>query len=292
MRGNVLVTGGSGFVGRAVLRELTGHGEAVTATHTGRSGAQPALPGVTWVEWDATLEPLPRVAWDRITAILHLAAPPNLFDFPGQAAAMYEITVAATFRLLEAARRYDIPRFVLASTGDVLGGSEGPAKEDDPLYLPTSFYGASKAAAEILLRSYEPLLSTAVLRFYHPYGPGGGRFLINRLLRMVAEGKEVTIEGENGILLNPVWIEDLARGVLLALQSRETGVFHLAGPDTETLRALLLRMGEIAGRPAVIRAIPGPGVERHAGSFAKSERLLGYRPRVSLNEGLRRLASS
>ena len=279
-------------MGRAALRELTGHGEAVTATHTGRRGDQPALPGVTWVKWDATLEPLPAVEWDRIAAILHLAAPPNLFDFPGQAAAMYEITVAATFRLLEAARRYDIPRFVLASTGDVLGPSEGLAKEEDRLYLPTSFYGAAKAAAEILLRSYETLLSTALLRFYHPYGPGGGRFLINRLLGMVAEGKEVTIEGENGILLNPVWIEDLARGVFLALQSRETGVFHLAGPDTETLRALLLRMGEIVGKPAVIRAIPGPGVERHAGSFTNSERLLGYRPRVSLNEGLRRLASS
>ena len=289
MRESILVTGGSGFVGTAVLAELAARGYAVTATCSGASGRLLAPPGVTWDRWDATSEPLPAVEWAGIGGIVHLAAARDLFNFPGQAAAIYEITVAATFRLLEAARSHGISRLVLASSGEVLGSSEGPAKEDDLLYLPASFYGAAKACAELLSRSYEKLLPTAIVRFYHPYGPGGERFLINRLLRMVAEGKEVRIEGQHGILLNPVWIEDLARGIALALESRDTGVFHLAGPDTETLRALLTRMGEIVGRPPVVRVLSGAGAERHAGGFARSERVLGYRPLVSLNEGLRRL---
>jgi UDP-glucose 4-epimerase len=287
----ILVTGGSGFVGKAVLAELA-RGCAVMATCTGPPYRLPPHPDVTWVQWDAMLEPLPAIEWASVGGIVHLAAPRDPFDFPEQAAAVYEVTLASTFRLLEAARRYGVPRFVLASSGDVLGPSAGPAKEDDPLYSPASFYGAAKASAELLSRSYEKLISTAILRFYHPYGPGGDRFLINRLLRMVAGGEEMQIEGEDGILVNPVWIEDLARGIALALESRETGIFHLAGPDTKTLRSLLMRIGKIVGRPPLIRVGPGPGAERHAGSFARSELVLGYRPRVSLDEGLHRLLRS
>ena len=281
----VLVTGGSGFVGKAVLAELVARGCAPIATCTGPPYKRPRHPGFTWVQWDAMLEPLPAVEWASLSAIVHLAAPRELLDFP----ALYESSIASTFRLLEAARLHRISRFVLASSGDVLGPSVGPAKEDDLLYLPASFYGTAKACAELLSRSYEKLISTAILRFYHPYGPGGERFLVNRLLRMVAEGEEVRIEGEEGILVNPVWIADLARGIALALESRDTGIFHLAGPDTETLRSLLTRIGKIVGRPPLIRVGPGPGAERHAGSFARSARVLGYRPRVSLDEGLHRL---
>jgi UDP-glucose 4-epimerase len=288
MRETILVTGGSGFVGKAVLAELVARGCAVAATCTRPPYRRPLLPDVTWVQWDALLEPLPCVEWASIGGIVHLAAPRELLDFP----ALYESSIASTFRLLEAARLHRISRFVLASSGDVLGPNISPAQEDDLLYLPASFYGAAKACAELLSRSYEKLLSTAILRFYHPYGPGGERFLINRLVRMVTTGEEVQIEGEEGILVNPVWVEDLARGIALAIESRDTGIFHLAGPDTETLRSLLKRIGKIVGRPPLIRVGPGPGAERHASSFARSARVLGYRPRISLDEGLHRLLKS
>jgi nucleoside-diphosphate-sugar epimerase len=229
------------------------------------------------------------VDWDNLEVVLHLAAPARLFDFPAQARAIYETSVAATFNLLEAARWTGIRRVLMASTGDVLGGTQEPASEDDLLYQPSSFYGAAKACAELLLRSFQPVISTAVLRFYHPYGPGGNRFLINRLVNRVANSEEVTIEGAEGIRLNPVWIEDLALGVCQAVESDQNGIFHFGGPEYLTLRGLLEKIGRLVGREPLVRSLPGPCIERHAGAFELTRQALGYCPKVSVDEGLRRL---
>jgi UDP-glucose 4-epimerase len=289
---NVLVTGGSGFIGTAVVAELVRRGHHVVATTRTRWSELPGARNLSWVTWDALQAPLPTVHWPRVQVILHLAAPARLFDFPAQAAPMYELAVAATFRLLEMARHTGVPRVVVASTGDVLGSNQQPACEDDVLYMPSSFYGAAKACSELLLRAYQPILSTAILRFYHPYGPGGERFLVNRLARAVAAGQEVRIEGEHGITLNPVWIEDLALGVCLAVESDQTGIFHLAGPDTLSLRELVEIVGTLANSKPVIRVVGREGIQRHAGGFDLTRQLLGYSPRVSVRDGLRRLLDS
>lgn len=286
---NVLVTGGSGFVGRALLRELLAHGHRVLATTRHPERCLPGDGPLRWVVWDALRRPLPDIEWSGIDAVVHLAAPTENIAGPGSAAAHYQLSVAATFHLLEQAVRHGIGRFLLASTGDVLGGTDGPAREDDVCYRPDSFYGAAKACGELLTRSFRPLLKTTILRFYHPYGPHGDRFLINRLLRRVAAGEVLTVEGEDGILLNPVWVDDLAEGVRLALEVGAPGLFHLAGPEMVTLRQLGRLMGDLVGRPPVFVTVARPAVQRHAGDDSAARRVLGYHPRVGLREGLLRL---
>ena len=242
----VLVTGGSGFVGSAVVTGLLARKHEVVATSNVLTEAMTEHPGLSWVLWDALVEPLPKIDWARLDTVLHLAMPERLFDFPEGAVPVYELGVASTFRLLEAARRHGVRRLAVASTGNVLGACGGPARETNLLYLPLSFYGTAKACMELLVRGYEPILSTAILRFYHPYGPGGDRFLVNRLVRLVAEGKEITIEGADGILLNPVWVEEMAEGVCAAVVSDAAGVFHFGGPDVLTLRRLIELIGSTA----------------------------------------------
>ena len=285
---SVLVTGGSGFVGRAVVERLLDQGCRVIATTT---SAKPRCdePRVRWVCWDASRTKLPEVAWESLDAIIHLATPRNLFTFPQGADALYSVAVEATFHLLEKARAHGLKRFLAASTGDVLGPSEGLASEDDRDYRPSSFYGAAKACEELLVQSYENALPAAVLRFYHPYGPGGDRFLINRLWNAARNRQEIRIEGQEGILLNPVWLDDLVNGICLALESHESGVFHLAGPEQATLFQLVTLMGEVLEIEPLIRHLPGAPVNRHAGSYERSRKLLGYVPEVGLVEGLRRL---
>jgi nucleoside-diphosphate-sugar epimerase len=247
----------------------------------------------SWVGWDATTDALPAVDWDQIDAIVHLAAPRSLFAFPAQAQSIFDTSVGATFQLLQAAASHArIRRFVLASTGNVLGPQEGYAAEDDTLYAPGSFYGTAKACAELLSRAYADLVATAVLRFYHPYGPGGDRFLINKLLDAVAEGREVTIEGEHGILLNPVWIDDLANGIRLAVESAKTGIFHLGGPETVCLRSLAELMGELVGRVPSFRILPPKRGEPHVCRFDRSTAELGYDPREGVRTGLQKLIAS
>lgn len=286
---NVFLTGGSGFVGRAVVRELLRAGHRATATTRSVSETLPRARNLRWTTWDALADPLPAAEAKGADVLLHLAGPTQKPDFPAMAESVYALGATTTLRLLDMARRCGIRRVLAASTGDVLGSRRHPAREDDVDYEPSGMYGTAKACSELLMRAYRFHLSTAILRFYHPYGPGGERFLIGRLMRAVQEGRPVRTEGRDGIRLNPVWIEDLAVGIRQAVESDHTGIFHLAGPQTVTLRELLLLIGRVTGRKPAIRPGPGPCLQRHVGAFERARRLLGYRPRVRLREGLGRL---
>src|SRR5436309_9700598 len=153
----VLVTGGSGFVGTAVVRQLLQRGHAIVATCSRwRPGLQP---GLEWVDWNAMLAPLPAIDWTDLEGLIHLATPTSS---TGGEAPLFDVAVAATFRLLEQCRSVGIGRALIASTGDVLGGTPGPAREDDVNYAPSSFYGTAKACGELVARAYAPSVATAV----------------------------------------------------------------------------------------------------------------------------------
>lgn len=285
----VLVTGGSGFIGRAVIPELNRRGQQVIATTHVAMDDLTESEQTRWVIWDALSAPLPAVEWSEVRSVLHLANPQNPFDFPAAAALMYEVGVAATYRLLERARKEGLAHVAIASSGDVIGQTHIPVREDNVNYRPLSFYAACKACGEVLAQSYSKVFPVAVLRFFHPYGPNGDRFLINRLVRRVLRGEEIEIEGEDGLPINPVHITDLAKGIVLALSSGESGIFHFAGPDHVTLRYLIERIGEIAGRRVKVRSLQKEVNGNHIGIYKQSEILLGYHPRITLEDGLRSL---
>jgi nucleoside-diphosphate-sugar epimerase len=285
----ILMTGGTGFIGQAVLKELLRRGHWVVATTRNSPNNLRRAPNLEWVAWDGATAALPDVPWRKFQAILHMAASTNHLGLPDNTKELYELSVGATFRLLEAARFNGVPRVLVASTGDVLGSSLHAAREEDVLYAPSSFYGTVKACAELLLRSYRSALSTSILRFYHPFGPGGDHFLVNRLIPCVAEGREIKVEGQNGIRLNPVWVDDLAVGVCLAVESEDSGIFHFGGPQTMSLRELAGIIGKLVRRAPVIQSTTAPCIQRHAGSFDLTARILGYQPKVSVEEGLAKL---
>ena len=82
-----------------------------------------------------------------------------------------------------------------SSTGDVFAGSPYLVGDSEPAYKPESFYGATKAAAELLTAVYNDTIKIAIARLYHPHGPGWKHFLINRMVQTIIEGSKVSIEG-------------------------------------------------------------------------------------------------
>src|SRR5579883_612232 len=145
----ILLTGATGFIGRHLLSFWKGRHELFALVRGPQPG--PADDGVHYLHADLT-QPLDGARLPAgVEAIVHLAQA-NV-SFPQGAGELFAVNTGAVQQLLEYGRRVGARRFLLASTGDVYGRRLGPCRESDPVN-PTSFYGATKAAAEMLAASY------------------------------------------------------------------------------------------------------------------------------------------
>ena len=285
---SVLITGGTGFVGRTVIQAVLARGRPVIATSTSQPVELPEDGRLEWVTWNSVTRPLPDVAWERIDTIIHLAQPRLVAH--AAAAPLFAINVTSTFALLEKAREKRIPRVVLASSGDAIAPRGEIVMDTDCTHSTRTFYATTKACAELIGQSYGSNIAVAVVRIFHPWGPGGDRFLVNRLLRRVAAGDEIAIAGPSGILVNPIWIDDLAEGVTCAAMSDTRGVLHLGGPEYIRLSDLLERAGAMMGTRPRIRLVSGRPDDGHAGQLDRTlAQLSPWRPKVDVNQGLARI---
>ncbi len=281
----VLVTGATGFVGRALMRRLAAAGhEAIPVT---RGPAEE--PGA--VRWDLGTEPAPAALPERIDAIVHAAQARNYRAFPGDAAEMFAVNATSTAALLDYAARAGASRFCLLSTGTVYEPFDRGLGEDAPL-APTSMLGASKLAAEVIARPYAALFPLAVLRLFTPYGPGQTARLIPSLIDRVRGGQAVQVSADGeGMRLAPIYVEDLCAIILASLDGGWSGVFNVAAPQATTIRGIADIIGRLVGRAPVFEVGAGavldlaPPVAKLAGRFDLGTLL-------PLEEGLARTVAS
>jgi nucleoside-diphosphate-sugar epimerase len=278
----LLVTGGTGFVGRHLLPVLTERHEVHAIARTPPGDAA----GVRWIEQDLSAGLDPAALPDAIDAVIHLAQSRHYKEFPECADDIYAINVDATYRLLEYARRAGASHFLLASTGGVYGHGDDAMEESHPV-SPIDFYMRSKYAAELLAANYDGLMTTVVFRFFFVYGPGQTRMLVPLLLDRVVRGDEVTVNGDPGLRINPIHVADAVRVFEPALALERGAIVNVAGDEAVTLTELVELMGAAAGRPPEIRhdretQPPGDLI----GDNSRMHELLGVRPAVPLRQGL------
>jgi UDP-glucose 4-epimerase len=238
-RVRVLVTGATGFVALHLIPALVDAGhDVIAAGHDGEripaSGGQAFVLDLAARDWPE----LPRVE-----AVVHLAQA-NV-PFPDGADALFAVNAAATQRLLEHARRTGVRHFVLASSGSVYGTSAEPLTEESPLAA-RDFYSATKVAAERLTEAYAQHLGTTILRLFVPYGPGQVRRMLPRLAERIRAREPILLNREGRPRMNPVYVDDVSRVVLRALDGdRGAGVLNVAGDDVIDIRGVSELIGEI-----------------------------------------------
>ena len=280
----VLLTGATGFIGRHVLELLDDQKVVAIA----RREPPAVLAGhATWVRQDLAAG-LDRAALpERVDVVVHLAQSERYREFPGGAADVVAVNVAAAAALADYAQAAGARRFVLCSSGGVYGVRRGPAHEDDPP-APASFYQASKHAAEVLLAPYAQLLRTVVLRPFFVYGAGQRGMLVAGLAKRVLAGETVTIDGEPGLRINPIHVSDAARAIVAAIGAdAPAGVVNVAGAETVTLTQIVTELGAAAGvEPQIAYAGEGPPAQL-LGDNGRMRETLGVTPRVTLRDGLR-----
>ena len=315
----LIVTGGAGFIGSAVVRQAVRDGHSVVnldvltyAACLDNVASVSNSPNYTFVQADIR----DRVAMDKVfadhkpDAIMHLAAESHVdrsIDGPGD---FIDTNITGTYTLLEAARKYwseagkpETFRFHHISTDEVFGslGAEGQFTEDTP-YDPRSPYSASKAASDHLVRAWAETygLPVVLTNCSNNYGPFHfPEKLVPVIILNALAGKALPIYGDGSNVRDWLYVEDHADALLTVLEKGALNRSYNIGGENErtnlelvqTLCAILddLRPGEKPYGELITYVTDRPGHDaRYAIDPTRIATELGWRPSVTVEEGLRR----
>lgn len=282
----ILVTGGSGFIGRSVVDALLSGGARVTVADR---QPHPTAPTVVGELTDPGVRDEAVTA--ELTGIIHLAAVTSVLGSLRDPAGVHAANVTATAGLLELARLRGVGRFVLASTNAVTG-DVGTATIHEGLPLrPLTPYGATKAAAEMLLSGYAGGygMTCTALRLTNVYGPGMAHkdSMVPRLMRAARAGTTIEIYGSGEQRRDLVHVRDVVAGLSAAWRSGHTGPLIIGSGVSISVLDLVDAVRKATGEAVPARHVPAKPGEMPAVlvSIARA-RELGYRPAVALDEGL------
>ncbi|HZI66864.1 MAG TPA: NAD-dependent epimerase/dehydratase family protein [Thermoanaerobaculia bacterium] len=307
---NVLVTGGAGFIGSHFTARLLARGDRVVIFDDFNDFYDPELkrenvapfasyPDFRLVEGDIRDRALVfrTFAEERFDAVAHLAARAGVRPSLRQPVLYEEVNCVATLHLLEAAVAHGRPLFAFASSSSVYGlNSKLPFSEDDPIDRPISPYATTKRAGELHVFAAHHLhrLRAFCLRFFTVYGPRQRpEMAIARFIRSIEEGVPIPFYGDGSSRRDYTYIDDIVDGVEAALdRGPDSGfeIVNLGGARPVTLSELVAQVERATGRKAKLDRQPDqPGdVPVTYASVEKAERLLGFRARVPLAEGIER----
>lgn len=303
----VLVTGAAGFIGAHVCRRLlAGRGCRVTGTDDLNPYYDPRLKrhrldglrrlrGFRFVRSDVrdTRSLAGIFEASRPDAVVHLAAMPGVRASLARPAAYYGVNTAGALTVLEQCRRSGVRKVVVASTSSVYAGLAGPFSEAAAVATPANPYAASKAAAEEACAFYGRAygLDVTVLRYFTVYGPAGRPDMSPfRFIEWVRTGRPIRLNGDGRQERDFTYVEDIAEGTMAALRRPGSAVINLGGNRPVTLTELIRQIERCLGeRARVERRPPQPGEMRSTwADIRRARSLLGWRPRTSLEQGIRR----
>jgi UDP-glucose 4-epimerase len=263
----ILITGGSGFVGRHLIPRLSHHDVIAPTREELDLGKSPD----TWK--------LPK----DVDIVIHAAAQIDA----GDPSLMARINVQGTKALVRWASAAGAPLFLFLSTGGVYGPRVEPADERQSL-RPDGPYAETKAAAERAVLSEEERMVVQVARLYFPFGPGQEGRLIPRLAHSIAAATPVEIAGEvGGPFVTVTYIDDLVEAIVRVM-ALETSIVVNIGSETVTVQSLAVTIGDLIGiKPRF--TVRCEGAERnYAANTDLLRRRTGFVPSVPLREALHR----
>jgi UDP-glucose 4-epimerase len=291
----VLVTGGAGFIGANLVRMLLKRGHQLTVLDELKVGREAYLEGLPLelVRGNILDGELLEKLSGACDAIIHLAAQtgvPGSLEDPRRDCS---INVLGTLNVLEAARHRGVARMVFASSNAPLGRQKPPAEENKAA-LPVSPYGASKLAGEAYCLAYQGSwgLETVVLRFSNVYGPFSAHknSVVAQFFKDTVAHGQITVHGDGQQTRDFIYVDDLCDAIIAGLNSEVSGeVFQIATGQATSIAGLAEMVQSVTGIRAerVRAAARGGDVRESYAVVGKAARMLGWKPKTSLEEGLR-----
>ncbi|MCE4605764.1 MAG: GDP-mannose 4,6-dehydratase [Desulfurococcales archaeon] len=302
---DVIVTGGAGFIGSHTVELLLSEGYGVIIVDDFYTGSMDNLPTsnrrlrvlrVDVSDWSSLkMKTTDLVSEGDIAGVIHLAALINIVEVMEDPQRALDVNVKGTVNVLELARLFDVDRVVFASSTAVHGEPVYlPVDEAHPLN-PANLYGETKLFSERLLNRYsiDYGLETIALRYFNVYGPrmrpGPYAGVVLAFIQALLDGRRPVIYGSGLQTRDFVYVRDVARANLLALESKYTGVLEIGSGGETSIRDLYHMVCEIIGNcPEPEFKPPRPGdVQRSRASIALAWKAIGWKPMTDLMDGLR-----
>ena len=307
----ILLTGVAGFIANRVGEFLLGQGHQVVGIDNlcpaydvrlkdYRLSLITGRPGFTFKQVDIADRSSMAEVWKELApfdAVINLAARAGVRQSVGDPWVYVDTNIVGTLNLLDLCRRDGVGKFVLASTSSLYGDNTPvPFSEDAPTDRPLSPYAASKKGAEAMCWTYHHLygLDVTVFRYFTVYGPAGRPDMsLFRFAQWIHEGLPLRLYGDGTQSRDFTYVDDIARGTILGLGRLGYETINLGSDHPHHLMEVIRLIEAQAGRKARIEHHPMHAADVMAtwANIGKAERLLGWRPELTLEEGVVRLCA-
>lgn len=296
-----LVTGGAGFIGSHITEELIKRWDDVVILDNMYSGRQVNLaanPKAVFVEGSIMdTDVLDSICTEyNIEGIFHLAAIASVQKSIENPVLVHDVNVTGTLNVLEAARKHGVRKVVLSASAAAYGDNPVFPKREDMLPEPLSPYAVSKIASEMYCKTYAELydIQTVSLRYFNVFGPrqdpnGEYAAVIPKFTEKICEGESPTVFGDGEQTRDFVFVKDVARANILAMDSDVCGLFNIGTGVQTSLNDLAKMIMDAAGISVSMKyeAAREGDVRYSVADISKAERELGYKPEWDLGEGVR-----
>ncbi len=306
---NYLVTGAAGFIGARVSQMLIEEGHTVIGLDNLNDAYDVRIKEFRLKSLlpldEFTFHQIDIANWDavktvgesspQIDGVINLAARAGVRASTTVPFQMLSSNTNGTLSMLELCRHFNIPKIIQASTSSIYGANPPyPTPETANSDYPLQAYAASKKGAESLCHSYHHLfdVDVSIVRFFTVYGPAGRPDLaMFRFVQWITEGRPLHLNGDGEQSRGFTYIDDIVRGVILALKPVGYEIINLGGHEVISINDLIKLTEELVGGKAeIIRHPAHPAdMRRNQADVTKAHEMLGWEPRVGLREGMQAL---
>jgi nucleoside-diphosphate-sugar epimerase len=239
---------------------------------------------------------------NALEEVFRLYSPNTVINLAARAGVRYSLenpfiynstNAGGTLNLLELCKKYNVPKFVLASTSSLYAGQEMPFKEDLPVNTPISPYAASKKAAEVMCYTYHYLwgIDVTILRYFTVYGPAGRPDMsIFRFIKWLMEGTPLEVFGDGSQERDFTYIDDIARGTINSLKPLGYEIINLGNNCPHKLSGAINLIEKYTVKKAKFeyKEFHKADIKATWADISKAKTLIDWQPQVSIEEGIKK----
>lgn len=304
---NYLITGAAGFIGARTAELLIRDGHTVVGIDNMNDAYDPrmkayrlrkmqAMPGFNFHQQDISDKSIiDQFKNEKFDGVINLAARAGVRYSVENPWVFVESNTLGTLNMLEICRQTGTKKFIVASTSSIYGSNPPyPTPESASSSEPLQPYAASKKGAEAMSHAYHHLygIDVSILRFFTVYGPAGRPDLAHlRFVQWIIEGRPIRVNGDGEQSRGFTYIDDIARGTILALKPVGYEVINLGGHEVITINNLIKLIEEVVGKKAEVQYGPPNPADMFTNwaDVTKAGQVLGWEPQFNMRAGVEKL---